>query len=481
MEPVIDAQAVRLHEVLDSTLDGVFVVDRERRLVLFNRACERLTGYRREEVLGAQCRCHDVTDCRDEHGRSLMGRLCPTVQIFDGGLSAGRQRMRIRRRDGGHVWVETVYTPLPGTQDGVSGVLAVMRDVTPQKEREEEFLAATENLREEVERLREEIRAQYGFSTIIGKSPRMQDVFAHVRAACENDCAVLISGPPGTGKELIARTIHYNGLQKDGPFVPLNCAALTTQLIENELFGYVRGAFDGASMDYEGLLRAAEGGTLFLDEVCNLPPETQGKLLRALETKRVRPAGSLREVPIGARVMATTCSPPNEAVGEGRLRQDLLYRLGVVHIEVPPLRERREDLPLLVEHFLGPLNRNNRHQVARVAADAWAAMLRYDWPGNVRELQNAIESAHALGDSEELAARALPELVRSDALELHEMSEPADMPLDDLLSAVERRTLLAALRRTSGQRSLAARQLGISRSRLYRRMEALDVRPREAL
>jgi len=356
-----------------------------------------------------------------------------------------------------------------------------MRNVTPQKEREDEFLAATENLREEVERLREEIRAQYGFSTIIGKSPRMQDVFARVRAACENDCAVLISGRPGTGKELIARTIHYNGLQKDGPFVPLNCAALTPQLIENELFGYVRGAFDGASMDYEGLLRAAEGGTLFLDEVCHIPPETQGKLLRALETKRVRPAGSLREVPIGTRVMATTCSPPNVAVSEGRLRQDLLYRLAVVHIEVPPLRERREDLPLLVEHFLGPLNRNNRRQVVRVAADAWAAMLRYDWPGNVRELQNAIESAHALGDGDELAAQALPELVRSDALELHESSEPADMPLDDLLSAVERRALLAALRRTNGQRSLAARQLGISRSRLYRRMEALDVRPREAL
>ncbi|MHC4090441.1 MAG: sigma 54-interacting transcriptional regulator [Planctomycetota bacterium] len=286
MERVAKRSDLSVDSILNSTQDGVFMVDQDRRIVLFNDACERLTGYNRDEILGTQCHCHDVTDCEDEYGRSLMGRLCPGIQVFKGETPAARQRMRMRRRDGSYVWTETAYTPLPGCNGDVSCVLAVVHDISDTKDKEDRLRAITENLREEVERLRGEIRQRYGFSTIVSRSPSMEPVFGKIRAACDNQCAVLISGEAGTGKELVARTIHYNGLQKDGPFVPLNCSVLAPNLIESELFGHVKGAFGGATMDFEGLLRAAEGGTIFLDEIAAMPTETQAKLLRVCPPRR---------------------------------------------------------------------------------------------------------------------------------------------------------------------------------------------------
>ena len=178
----------------------------------------------------------------------------------------------------------------------------------------------------------------------------MQPVFAKIHAACDNHRPVLVSGEAGTGKELVARTIHYNGLRKDGPFVPLNCSAPAPDLIESELFGHVKGAFAGATTEFEGLLRAAEGGTIFLDEIADLPTDSQAKLVRGLEEKRVRPVGSTRKVPVNVRVIAATNLNPTAAIAEGRLRRDLFYRLGVINIEVPPLRERKEDIPFLVSN-----------------------------------------------------------------------------------------------------------------------------------
>ena len=481
MDRAADKCDLLVDDILNSTQDGVFLVDRDRRIVLFNDGCERLTGYNRAEVLGTQCHCHDVTDCEDEYGRSLMGRLCPGIQVFEGQAPAARQRMRIRRRDGSSVWTETTYTPLSDDRGSISCVLAVVHDITDIKEKEDQLREITDNLRDEVERLRGEIRQRYGFSTIVSRSPKMESIFAKIRAACENTSPVLVSGPAGTGKELVARTIHYNGLHKDGPFVPVNCSAMAPNLIESELFGHLKGAFAGASMDFEGVLRAAEGGTIFLDEITGMPGETQVRLLRALQDKRVRPVGSTREVPINVRVIAATNAKPGGAVANGTLRKDLFYCLGVVDIEVPPLRERKEDVPFLVEHFITQFNRQSRRQVKGVAADVWHVLLRYDWPGNVRELQNAVESAFAIGSEPELQAGDLPDLIRGEAIEIRENFEPTDMPLDDILATVERRAILSALRRAGGQRSRAARAIRISRSRLYRRMDALGIRPREAI
>lgn len=472
---------INLDDILNSTQYGVFLVDRDRRIVLFNDACERLTGYRRDEVLGRQCQADDLTGSDDEDGRSPVGPLCPGIQFFKGEAPPVRQRTRIRRRDGSQVWTETTYTSLPDSRGQVCCVLAVVRDLTDGKEKEDRLGQVTGNLREEVECLRGELRRRYGFSTIISRSPTMQPVFAKIHAACDNHRPVLVSGEAGTGKELVARTIHYNGLRKDGPFVPLNCSAPAPDLIESELFGHVKGAFAGATTEFEGLLRAAEGGTIFLDEIADLPTDSQAKLVRGLEEKRVRPVGSTRKVPVNVRVIAATNLNPTAAIAEGRLRRDLFYRLGVINIEVPPLRERKEDIPFLVEHFINQLNRQSRRQVKQVTAEAWRMLLRFDWPGNVQELENAVECAFAMGTGPELQAGDLPELVRGEAVEIRESFEPADLALDAVLATVERRAILAALRRAGGQRSRAAQAIRISRSRLYRRMEALGIRPREAL
>ena len=323
------------------------------------------------------------------------------------------------------------------------------------------------------------MRQRYGFSTIVSRSPKMEPVFAGIRAAGQSNSPVLISGESGTGKEIVARTIHYNGLQKDGPFVPVNCSALTPDLVEAELFGHLPGAFAGAKSDYAGLFRAAEGGTIFLDEIPAMPTEVQAKLSRVLQDHRVRPVGSTRETPVHVRVIATSDLSPADAVAAGTLRKNLFYHLTTISIEVPPLRERKEDIPVLVEHFIGQHNRRGLRQIEAVAPDAWTRRLGYDWPGNVRELNGAVESAIAMGTTKELCAADLPSPVRDDTIELHNGVEQPDLPLDDVLASVERQAILTALRRAGGQRSQAARAMSISRSRLYRRMEALGIHPRE--
>ncbi|HEY3245239.1 MAG TPA: sigma 54-interacting transcriptional regulator [Phycisphaerae bacterium] len=466
---------LELEDILSNTLDGVFLLDRQRRFIIFNSACERITGYSRSDLLGSQCRCHSVTECEDEWGRNLSGRLCPGMQIFTGQLPSAKQRMRIRHREGRHVWIETNYTPMKDREGQVACVLGVMRDITEAKDKEDQLRETTQNLREEVERLRAEIHRQYGFGSMVSRSPKMRQVFERVRAACTNSSSVLIGGESGAGKEVVARTIHHHGLQKDGPFVPLNASALSKDLIESELFGHVKGAFTGASIDFEGLFRAAEDGTIFLDEIAEMPSETQAKLLRALQDKRVRPVGSSREVPVNARVIAATNRNIADAVAGGRIRKDLYYRLSVITIEVPALRERKDDIPFLVEHFVSQFNTQSLRQVKTIHPDVWRLLLQYDWPGNVRELQNAIESAFAIGSGPELEPVDLPDLVRGETIQIHEDGERAAQPLDEMLASVERRAILTALQRAGGQRSRAARLMGVSRSRLYRRMQMLAI------
>ncbi len=464
-------QTIALEAILAHTRDGVFVIDRNRRFLLFNEACEKLTGFSAEEILNANADCGQVTDCHDEQNRPLAGLLCPATALFGEERLSARQRMRITTRGGEHRWVETVYTRIADAGDLPEAVIGVVRDISELKEQEEHWRKATENLREEVEHLRGRMRDRYGFASIISRSPRMQKILEKIQSACAVNSPVLICGQKGTGKEAIARTIHYNGLQKDAPFVPFNSADVPREELESELFGYIQGYKGAGEPAYQGLFRAADGGTLFIENLDLLPPQAQGKLLRAIQDRGLRPLGSTEQVPACPRVIATVSRPCREVFDSSLLRDDLRAHLSVITIDLPPLRERREDIPLLVEHFIDQLNTQSTRQVKEIDPAVWIALETHDWPENVRELHRVVESAFAAGNGP---------MLKAEEISIHGPAGSAGSaggvpPLDDVLADVERRAILAALRQTNNQRSLAAKLLKISRSRLYRRMDALGM------
>ncbi|MBI2962831.1 MAG: sigma 54-interacting transcriptional regulator [Deltaproteobacteria bacterium] len=310
--------------------------------------------------------------------------------------------------------------------------------------------------------------ARERFHGLVGASAPMHELYERIEAAAATRGTVLVVGESGTGKELIARAIHECGAPPRGAFVALNCAALPRDLIESELFGYKRGAFSGAVAEYVGLFRAAQGGTLYLDEITEMSPETQSKLLRAIQERMVRPVGSTREVAVDARLVASTNREPDEAVREGRLRHDLYYRLQVNVLRVPPLRERREDLPLLVDHFIAVLNERLRRPVPVVSIepDALEALERYDWPGNVRELANALEAAFTFGRAATIRRGDLPPTMARPGA-----SDPRPRPAAGVhlpsFAEVERDLIGRALESTQGNKVKAAELLRISRKRLY--------------
>lgn len=463
-------EAPTLDEILDSTEDGVFVLDAQRRFILFNKACERITGWPAEEILGTGCRCSSLNHCKDQQGRSLGGLLCPGLAVFEGRLPALRQRMHIETRSGESRWVETQYTTIRDAEGLPRCIIGIMRDDSDTQERERGWHQAIEDLREEVERLREQLRQHYGFTGLLTRSPRMQTVLERVEAACSGATPVLISGEAGAGKELIARTIHDHSPRCKGPFVQASALLIPRERIDAELFGRARNGQDPG-----GLYAEAEGGTLFLEGIDALPGATQDRLLRVLQDKAVVPVGSASARPVNVRLIAATRRPIQDLLATGALRQDLYYRLGVLTIEVPPLRARREDIPLLVRSLLDQLNSSSTRPVHEIEPGVWAALGAHHWPGNIRELFGVIEAAFAVVRDGCLRAENLHFSPRVEV----ENPAPPDgvIPLDDCLAEIERRAILAAIRQAGGQRNLAARLIGISRSRLYRRMEALGIDP----
>jgi DNA-binding NtrC family response regulator len=324
------------------------------------------------------------------------------------------------------------------------------------------------SLKSENERLRREIGRLHGFGELIGQSASMEAVYRLIEAVSHNKSTVLLSGESGTGKELVARTVHQRSVLRDAPFVAINCAGLSETLLDSQLFGHRRGAFTGAVADHDGVFRAATGGTLLLDEVAEIPLGLQAKFLRAIQEREVTPLGSSRPVPVDVRLIAATNRDIELEVREARFRADLFYRLNVVHIELPPLRARRDDIPGLVEHFLARYSEQYQVASKRIAPDALAALVGFDWPGNIRQLQNVIERAFALSAADLVSLADLPPALRGGPAP--ESGRAASAPLQTLAEA-ERDLIAAALEKSSGNKNEAARLLGIDRQRLYRKIE----------
>ena len=316
--------------------------------------------------------------------------------------------------------------------------------------------------------LREQLRTRPGFAGLIGLSPRMQRVYRLIEKVSQHNYPVLILGESGTGKELVARSIHFSGPRHNKPFVPVDCSALVPTLIESELFGYVRGAFTGAVQSKQGLMESAGNGTLFLDEIGDMPVDLQAKLLRALQEKEIKPVGSTDRVAIATRVIAATNRDLDSAVRQGQFRQDLFFRLNVVQIKLPPLRERKTDIPLLVHTFLEKFS-EPEGALRTISQDAMARLIAYDWPGNVRELENAIERAVALGSGPILHVGDLPTNLQHGVGDRMPQNDEL-LPLEEL----ERRAILRALREAGGDKLAAARLLGIGKTTLYRKLKQYD-------
>ena len=320
----------------------------------------------------------------------------------------------------------------------------------------------------EIAALHRQLREQVGFGEIIGRCDAMRKVFEQIKMAADAPSTVLIEGETGTGKELIARALHFNSKRAEKPFVALNCAALPASLIESELFGHEKGAFTGAVTTRAGKFQAAEGGTLLIDEIGEMKLDIQSKLLRALETHIINPIGGNREISVNVRIVASTHRDLESWISEERFREDLYYRLNVVNIKVPPLRERREDIPLLVRAFIDEIAATTRRPVQEVSPDALAHLEGYDWPGNVRQLRNMLESIIVMSSREVIDLADLPERVRgaTPRQSIDSVVRPG-LTLDE----IQRQAIQQALERAGGNRALASRMLDISERTLYRRIE----------
>jgi DNA-binding NtrC family response regulator len=333
-----------------------------------------------------------------------------------------------------------------------------------------ERVASHLKLKSENRMLREKVRSKQGFGGIVGRAPEMEKLYRIISKAANSAHPVLILGESGTGKEIVARSIHYTGPFRDKPFIPVDCGSLVPTLIESELFGYVKGAFTGANQSKDGLLAIAEGGTVFLDEVGELPVDLQAKMLRAIQEKEIRPVGSTRRVPINVRILAATNRDLEQAVMQGAFRRDLYFRLNVLSLRIPALRERRQDIPLLIAHFLDRMARSSA-QEKLLSDEALKAMLAYDWPGNVRELENCLERTYAFTSGPLIHTTDLPreiaKLPGTDSVIGDNGSRAKIIPMAEL----EKLTILNAIAELNGDKLQAARLLGIGKTTLYRKLK----------
>lgn len=433
--------------ILESISDGVFTIDNGWRITSFNRAAELITGISRIDAIGL--RCSEVFKSNMCEGH------CPLAQTFETGKTVINQSGYIVNLDGKRVPVSVSTALLHDAKGNVIGGAETFRDLS------------------ELEQLRK-LRARERFGTIASNSESMQKILFMVPSVARSNSTVLILGESGTGKEVLARTIHKSSLHHHGPFVAVNCGALPDTLLESELFGYRKGAFTGADRDKPGRFAIANGGTLFLDEIGDISHAMQVKLLRVLQERQYEPLGSGTTEKTDARIICATHRDLEELVRQGKFRQDLYYRIHIIAMTIPPLRERREDIPLLAEQFLQRFTVLNNKTIERFTAEVFAHFYAYPWPGNIRELENAVERAVVLCEGDQIQVQDLPpEISRSNSFG-DAVAEPSSR-VGEARMQIERSCIVKALQNHSFHVAPAAEELGMHRSTLYRKMRLLGI------
>jgi PAS domain S-box-containing protein len=435
--------------ILDSIADGVFTVDHEGRITSFNRAAEKITGFSRDEAIGQYC--HEIFRA------NTCFEACPLKHTAETTETIINLEVNILNRENKEIPI-SISTAVVRDQGGnVVGAVETFRDLSLIKE------------------LHKEIYRQYSFQDILGRSKPMLKLFQILPDIAQSDATVLIEGGSGTGKELFATAVHNLSSRKGKPLLKVNCAALPETLLESELFGYKKGAFTDAKQDKPGRFRQAHGGTIFLDEIGDISKGTQVKLLRVLEQKEYEPLGSNKTEKVDVRIIAATNRDLMDMMHRREFREDLFFRINIIRLVIPPLRERREDIPLLLDHFIERINLKRSKQIKKVSSSALKTLFDYDFPGNVRELENIIEHATILTKGIEIQSRHLPSYLKRK----HEVS-PAAAALSkgedmSVLENVERDLIVRTLERHKGRTAAAAKELGVHRSTLWRKIKRYGI------
>ncbi len=429
--------------IFNSIPHGIFTIDSEGRITAFNNAAETLTGYSREEAIGK--RCYEIFRA------DICQQGCPLKQSLVSRQEEELREATILTRDGMEVPISISTNALVDADGKLIGGVEMFRDLS------------------QIVELRKKIEGMYVFEDIVSKNSRMLSILERLPLFAASNSSVLIEGASGTGKELIARALHYLGPRSQKPFVAVNCAAIPDNLLESELFGYSKGAFTDARKDKPGRFSRADGGTLFLDEIGEISPAMQVKLLRVLQEKEFEPLGAMQSVKVDVRIVAATNKILSEEIHKGTFREDLYYRLNVIHIDVPPLSRRREDIPLLANHFRKRFNTLQGRTIQKISENAMAALMSAPFPGNVRELENAIEHAFVMCRGDAILQRDLPSGI-SENYQIRADAEP-----ENPLHAAESETIRQVLERHSGNRTRAAEDLGISRNTLWRKMKKFGI------
>ncbi len=445
-----NSSSVSNRRIVDSIAEGVFTVDRNWKITSFNSAAERITGWKRHEAIGHFC--------GDVFHSSICGKNCAIAQSLYSGKPVSNRSITIGDIKGNRLPISICASPLTDHDGNIIGGVETFRDLS------------------DITMLQKKLRKSYTFDEIISKSASMQRIFSILPEIAMSPSNVLILGESGTGKELVARAIFHASSRSDMPFVAVNCGALPDTLLESELFGYKAGAFTDAKQDKKGRFAAAEKGTLFLDEIGDIPQSLQVKLLRVLQNRIYEPLGSNTPVKADVRIITATNRDLQELVSKGKFREDLFYRLNVVKIHLPPLRERMEDIPVLIEHFIKQYSAQQGKDIVGISNAALSILMRYDYPGNIRELENIIEYSFILCDGGFIQPEHLPEPFTPETYRESDSTEKTVHPEGaQTLEDIEKLAIYMALERNNWKRMATCRELGISKDTLRRKIERFNL------
>jgi len=432
--------------ILESISDGVFTVNLNWEITYFNRAAEEITGVKRQQALGKLC--------WEVFKSNMCETSCALKQTLKTNQPIVNKTAYIINTQGEKIPISLSTAVLKDEQGKIIGGAETFRDLR------------------EIEQLKQNLSKQFRLGEIVSRSPLMQQIFETIPTIAESDAPVLILGETGTGKELLAKTIHALSRRKKNPFVAINCAALPEQLLESELFGYKKGAFTGAYQDKPGRFYLANKGTLFLDEIGDMALNLQAKLLRVLQEKTIEPIGGTKSIRIDVRIIAATNKDLTQLMKEKKFREDLYYRLNVIKINLPPLRKRKEDIPLLADFFLAKFNQLYHKRILQISPEVLSIFTNYDWPGNVRELENVVERAVILAKNKEITLKDLPE-----ELNLLHAPSTSNNPLKTNKQELEKKLLIQTLQKYANNKTKAAKALGIHKTTLYRKLKKYNLLP----